>query len=260
MKTTKFYNRFLRFTALAALLTGNAFADVVIFDNMNSRRDYFAAVSPTVWEFTGSHYETGPRDQFFGVQEKGGTGSADAHMYSRPDGGEFSVDGNKISYTWGKSSSSYIKGTGWGVDLSNMQIDSFYLDMYSSWLWNMTTYDTYLTLEATDSFGNEYFAHSREVGFEIFFGLILDEGYFTDVKWYWSNGTEDTPLLFDEDGSFATHERGLALSFEFGFGDGTASPVVPEPATMLIAGLGIAVVAATRRIRCKGQKSKERKQ
>jgi len=260
MKTTRFYNRFLCFAALAALLSGNAFADVVYDSN-----SYFALANPSSWELSGTYRPETSVNGKFNLQNVDTNEMSMIKMYSSGCGWIHYVVDNKIvprahSFADGASDS------GWGVSLSTeAAIDSFYLKFNGStrhYTWSSSTigaggkneFASHLSMIATDSFGNKHVTHQL-ISEDMFFGFILDAGYFTDIKWYWSDGTDDVVFGVNPYDGYYTKFVGRMETFEFGFGNGTlgsANPV-PEPATMLITGLGIAVVAATRRIRYKGR-------
>ena len=256
MTSITYYNRFMLSAALAAVLSGNVFADVLYSDPSA----YFNMVRPSLWALTGD-YNGGLTPTTFNLQNVNSNNVTTIAMYSLQGTTSYlGVNGNKILYNADPSWSGIHTPYAGGIGLSAMAaIDSFYFKVGALTDPNKVLppnvgLPSHVTLTATDSFGIEWVMHQL-ISEDMFFGLILDEGYFTNVSWYFSDGTDDVMLYFTPDlnAPYQPDFYGVWQYYEFGLGDGTigVKAAVPEPATLLIAGMGIAGLAATRRLRKK---------
>ena len=226
---------------------------------------YFNMAGASPWALTGDNdylipWEVAPLTYNF--QNTYSNKMTQVTMYMHQRHGQYSSVGNSLSYDivyspYVEGQTSGITGTDdiWGISVdAEAPMNSFYLksDAISHpSAWYLPPSASHLTLAVTDSFGNIHLQHQL-ISDDMFFGIILDEGYLTDIKWYFSDGRDDL-LLSDQYGVLRSGYMGLWLSVEFGFGDGTvdSAATTPEPATMLMFGLGLAGLPFVRRLRKK---------
>ena len=222
---------------------------------------YFSLTGSSPWALTGD-YDGLLTPTHFEFQNTNSKEAAMVTVFSlQGTTGDIGVDANRIMYD-SESAGWYDIHTpyAWGMSLPTMAaIESFYvkagvLTDPDRFIPANAALATHVTLLAIDSLGNEWTMH-QSISDDMFFGLILEEGYVTDVYWHFSDGTGDVLLSFkpDRNTPYSWDFYGSWQYVEFGFGDGTlgGENVTPEPATMLMFGIGLAGLPLVRRLRKK---------